>query len=95
MLHLYLLHMETRLCYYTKKIVIIYLGNRRIVLLLVFFGMFQNFYLIDPYLLVFIFTMVAHRFLYILLRQIIDVSLPVQSVPAKLAIRNIIRYYCM
>ncbi|KAG5305600.1 T39AB protein, partial [Acromyrmex insinuator] len=54
-------------------------------------GYTMNFYLIDPYLLIFIFTMVAHRFLYILLRQIIDVSLPVQSVPAKLAIRNIIR----
>ncbi|XP_011165741.1 transmembrane protein 39A isoform X2 [Solenopsis invicta] len=54
-------------------------------------GYSMNFYLIDPYLLVFIFTMVAHRFLYTLLREIIDVSLPVQSVPAKAAIRNIVR----
>lgn len=54
-------------------------------------GYSMNFYLIDPYLLVFIFTMVAHRFLYTLLRQIIDVSLPVRSIPTKLAIRNIIR----
>lgn len=55
---------------------------------------FQNFYLIDPYLLVFIFTVVVHKFLKILVRQIIDVS-PVRSVSTKLAIRNIIRYYCM
>ncbi|XP_011685374.1 PREDICTED: transmembrane protein 39A isoform X2 [Wasmannia auropunctata] len=54
-------------------------------------GYSMNFYLIDPYLLVFIFTMVAHRFLYTLLRQIIDVSLPVRSVPTKIAIRDIIR----
>lgn len=37
-----------------------------------------NFYLIDPYLLVFIFTMVARRFVYILLRQLIDISSPVR-----------------
>ncbi|XP_011638308.1 transmembrane protein 39A isoform X1 [Pogonomyrmex barbatus] len=53
-------------------------------------GYSMNFYLIDPYLLVFIFTMVAHQFLHTLLRQIIDVSLPIQSAPTKLAIRNII-----
>ncbi|XP_071626132.1 transmembrane protein 39A [Temnothorax longispinosus] len=54
-------------------------------------GYSMNFYLIDPYLLIFIFTMVAHRFLYKLLRKIIDISLPVRSVPAKLVIRNILR----
>ncbi|XP_011879274.1 PREDICTED: transmembrane protein 39A isoform X2 [Vollenhovia emeryi] len=52
-------------------------------------GYSMNFYLIDPYLLVFIFTMVAHRFLYMLLLRVIELSLP--SVPAKLTIQNIIR----
>ncbi|KYN07256.1 Transmembrane protein 39A [Cyphomyrmex costatus] len=54
-------------------------------------GYTMNFYLIDPYLVVFIFTTAAYRFLYMLLRQIIDVSLPIQLVSAKLTIRNIIR----
>ncbi|XP_012542292.1 transmembrane protein 39A-A [Monomorium pharaonis] len=54
-------------------------------------GYSMNFYLIDPYLLVFIFITAAHRFLYTLLRQIIDVSLPIRSVSTKLAVRNILR----
>ncbi|XP_070159327.1 transmembrane protein 39A isoform X1 [Polyergus mexicanus] len=42
----------------------------------------MNFYLIDPYLLIFIFTMMARRFVYTLLRQFIDMSLPVRWLPA-------------
>lgn len=38
--------------------------------------LFQNFYLIDPYLLTFIITMVARRFVYTLLRRFVDVSSP-------------------
>lgn len=39
---------------------------------------FQNFYLIDPYLLVFIIIMVARQFIYSLLHRVIDVSSPVR-----------------
>lgn len=42
----------------------------------------MNFYLIDHYLLVFICTMVARRFVYTLLRQFIDMLLPVRWLPA-------------
>lgn len=51
--------------------------------------MFQNFYLIDPYLLIFIFTMMARRFVYTLLRQFIDILLPVRWLPAS---QKIMRY---
>lgn len=40
------------------------------------FLFFQNFYLIDPYLLIFIVTMVARQFVYSLLRRFIDISSP-------------------
>ncbi|XP_014599514.1 PREDICTED: transmembrane protein 39A isoform X2 [Polistes canadensis] len=36
----------------------------------------MNFYLIDPYLLIFIITMVARRFVYTLLRRLVDFSSP-------------------
>ncbi|KAL0110040.1 hypothetical protein PUN28_013578 [Cardiocondyla obscurior] len=54
----------------------------------------MNFYLIDPYLLIFIFTMIGRRFIYTLLCQIFDVSLPVRSALStkiELAMRNVIR----
>ena len=38
----------------------------------------MNFYLIDPYLLVFIVTMVTRQFIYSLMRRIIDISSPVR-----------------
>ncbi|PBC34616.1 Transmembrane9A [Apis cerana cerana] len=38
----------------------------------------MNFYLIDPYLLIFIITMVARQFIYSLLRRIIDISSPIR-----------------
>ncbi|XP_043269249.1 transmembrane protein 39A isoform X2 [Venturia canescens] len=41
-----------------------------------------NFYLIDPYLLVFIVTMVARRFIYALLRRFIDAVSPARWLPA-------------
>ncbi|XP_067216362.1 transmembrane protein 39A isoform X2 [Linepithema humile] len=40
-----------------------------------------NMYLIDPYLLLFIFTTMACRFIYTLLCQFIDVSLPIRWLP--------------
>lgn len=42
----------------------------------------MNFYLIDPYLLIFIVTMVTRQFIYSLLRQFIDVLSPVCWLPA-------------
>ncbi|KAK0088200.1 hypothetical protein PV325_012867 [Microctonus aethiopoides] len=41
----------------------------------------MNFYLIDPYLLIFIFTMVARRFIYVLLRRCIDAITPGKWLP--------------
>ncbi|KAK0163347.1 hypothetical protein PV327_007038 [Microctonus hyperodae] len=41
----------------------------------------MNFYLIDPYLLIFIFTMVARRFIYVLLRRCIDTITPGKWLP--------------
>ncbi|XP_068971814.1 transmembrane protein 39A isoform X4 [Bombus flavifrons] len=41
----------------------------------------MNFYLIDPYLLVFIIIMVARQFIYSLLHRVIDVSSPVRWLP--------------
>ncbi|XP_015110557.1 transmembrane protein 39A [Diachasma alloeum] len=41
----------------------------------------MNFYLIDPYLLAFIFTMVARRFVYALLRRFIDAVSPARWLP--------------
>ncbi|XP_003393537.1 transmembrane protein 39A isoform X1 [Bombus terrestris] len=41
----------------------------------------MNFYLIDPYLLVFIIIMIARQFIYSLLHRIIDVSSPVRLLP--------------
>ncbi|KOX73947.1 Transmembrane protein 39A [Melipona quadrifasciata] len=38
----------------------------------------MNFYLIDPYLLIFIITMIARQFIYSLLRRVIDISSPVR-----------------
>lgn len=50
---------------------------------------FQNFYLIDPYLLVFIVTMVARRFVYALLRRFIDAVSPARWLPAA---QRVMRY---
>ncbi|XP_063993463.1 transmembrane protein 39A [Diachasmimorpha longicaudata] len=41
----------------------------------------MNFYLIDPYLLIFIFTMVARRFVYALLRRFVDAVSPARWLP--------------
>ncbi|XP_011302897.1 transmembrane protein 39A [Fopius arisanus] len=41
----------------------------------------MNFYLIDPYLLVFILTMVARRFVYALLRRFVDAVSPARWLP--------------
>ncbi|KOC69891.1 Transmembrane protein 39A-A [Habropoda laboriosa] len=52
----------------------------------------MNFYLIDPYLLIFITTMVARQFIYSLLRRVIDVSSPVRWLPAAQKIMRVILY---
>ncbi|XP_015429142.1 PREDICTED: LOW QUALITY PROTEIN: transmembrane protein 39A [Dufourea novaeangliae] len=50
----------------------------------------MNFYLIDPYLLIFIVTMIARQFIYSLLRQFIDISSPVHWLSAAQKIMRII-----
>ncbi|XP_017760704.1 PREDICTED: transmembrane protein 39A [Eufriesea mexicana] len=50
----------------------------------------MNFYLIDPYLLIFIITMVARQFIYSLLRRIIDISSPVRWLPTAQKMMRII-----
>ncbi|XP_031843291.1 transmembrane protein 39A isoform X2 [Nomia melanderi] len=50
----------------------------------------MNFYLIDPYLIIFIITMMARQFIYSLLRRFIDVSVPVRWLPAAQNIMRII-----
>ncbi|XP_017889783.1 transmembrane protein 39A isoform X1 [Ceratina calcarata] len=49
----------------------------------------MNFYLIDPYLLIFIITMVARQFIYSLLRRIINVSSPIRWLSAAQKIMRI------
>ncbi|XP_076619333.1 transmembrane protein 39A isoform X1 [Colletes latitarsis] len=50
----------------------------------------MNFYLVDPYLLVFIVTMVARQFIYSLLCRLIDISSPVRWLSAAQKIMRII-----
>lgn len=52
----------------------------------------MNFYLIDPYLLIFIFTMVTRNIVYTLLHQFIDMLLPVRWLPA---IQKIMRIFLL
>ncbi|XP_053972657.1 transmembrane protein 39A isoform X2 [Hylaeus anthracinus] len=49
----------------------------------------MNFYLVDPYLLIFIVTMVARQFIYSLLRRCIDISSPVRWLSAAQKIMRI------
>ncbi|XP_076303904.1 transmembrane protein 39B isoform X4 [Lasioglossum baleicum] len=50
----------------------------------------MNFYLIDPYLIIFIVTMMARQFIYSLLQRLIDMSSPVRWLPTAQKVMRII-----
>ncbi|XP_014297600.1 transmembrane protein 39A isoform X1 [Microplitis demolitor] len=50
----------------------------------------MNFYLIDPYLIIFIITMITRRFVYALLRRLVDSISPVRWIPMSQKVMRII-----